>query len=154
MPKSLSLKKLMLLDIHLYKKYWKDMKPMKVNYFNQQAMDTAPYELILDKVFETIDETKSMQIIFVDNDTIQQMNQMYRQKNQPTDVLSFVNDEEQDDSLGDIFISIDKAQEQAKTYGHSLKREIGFLAVHGYLRSEEHTSELHSRPHLVCRLLL
>ena len=96
-------------------------------------MDTEPYELILDKVFETIDETKSMQIIFVDNDTIQQMNQMYRQKNQPTDVLSFVNDEEQDDSLGDIFINIDKAQEQAKTYGHSLKREIGFLAVHGYL---------------------
>lgn len=117
------------------------MKPMKVNYFNQQAMDTAPYELVLDKVFETVDETKSMQIIFVDNDTIQQMNQMYRQKNQPTDVLSFVNDEQEDDSLGDIFISIDKAQEQAKTYGHSLKREIGFLAVHGYLHLKGYDHE-------------
>lgn len=128
------------------------MKPMKVNYFNQQAMDTKPYELILDKVFETIDETKSMQIIFVDNDTIQQMNQMYRQKNQPTDVLSFVNDEEQDDSLGDIFISIDKAQEQAKTYGHSLEREIGFLAVHGYLHLKGYDHETKAQEEAMFKL--
>ncbi|HHX76477.1 MAG TPA: rRNA maturation RNase YbeY [Acholeplasmataceae bacterium] len=125
---------------------------MKVNYFNQQAMDTAPYELILDKVFETIDETKTMQIIFVDNDTIQQINQMYRQKNQPTDVLSFVNDEEQDDSLGDIFISIDKAQEQAKTYGHSLKREIGFLAVHGYLHLKGYDHETKAQEEVMFKL--
>lgn len=128
------------------------MKPMKVNYFNQQAMDTKPYELILDKVFETIDETKTMQIIFVDNDTIQQINQMYRQKNQPTDVLSFVNDEEQDDSLGDIFISIDKAQEQAKTYGHSLKREIGFLAVHGYLHLKGYDHETKAQEEVMFKL--
>ena len=35
--------------------------------------------------------------------------------------------------LGDIMISIDKAQEQANEYGHRYERELGFLAVHGFL---------------------
>ena len=37
------------------------------------------------------------------------------------------------DELGDIFICIDRAIEQASDYGHSVEREVGFLAVHGYL---------------------
>ena len=35
--------------------------------------------------------------------------------------------------LGDIYISIDKAKEQAKEYGHTLKRELCFLTTHGFL---------------------
>ncbi len=35
--------------------------------------------------------------------------------------------------LGDIYISIDKAKSQAEEYGHSLKRELSFLTVHGFL---------------------
>jgi probable rRNA maturation factor len=61
----------------------------------------------------------------------------------PTDVLSFplwepdeewvIDEEEERVALGDIVISLPKAKEQAEAYGHSLNREVGFLAVHGFL---------------------
>lgn len=93
-----------------------------------------------------------MSVTIVDNGRIQEINREYRKIDKPTDVISFAiedNDEEDfelffDDFenaeeieiprlLGDIFISIDKAEEQAKEFGHSFDREIGFLAVHGFL---------------------
>lgn len=106
---------------------------MEVNYFNQQSEDTTQYETILNKVFKDIVESKSMQVIFVDNAQIHEINKTYRNVDKPTDVISFPNDDLEDDSIGDIFISIDQAKLQAKDYGHSIEREIGFLAVHGYL---------------------
>lgn len=82
-------------------------------------------------------------VTFVDNDTIRELNREYRGIDRPTDVLSFplwepneewiIDEEEEFVPLGDIVISIPKAKEQAEEYGHSLKREIGFLAVHGFL---------------------
>lgn len=91
-------------------------------------------------------------ITIVDNKKIKEINRDYRFIDKSTDVISFAiedNDEEdfeiffdpefvKDDVnlprlLGDIFISIDKAEEQAAAFGHSLDREIGFLAVHGFL---------------------
>lgn len=74
---------------------------------------------------------KEVAVTFVDNDHIQQLNRQFRDKDKPTDVLSFPLDEE--DALGDIIISIPKAREQAEQYGHSFEREMGFLAVHGFL---------------------
>ncbi|SFJ19721.1 probable rRNA maturation factor [Halobacillus dabanensis] len=83
-------------------------------------------------------------ISFVDNNEIQEINRNYRQKDQPTDVISFamqelgdgemnVLDENMPKMLGDIVISVDKAKEQADEYNHSLEREFGFLALHGFL---------------------
>ena len=109
------------------------MNKMEVNYFNQYKEETTQFEVILETVFKDIKEEKSMQVIFVDNDQIRDINKMYRNIDKPTDVISFQNDDEKDDSLGDIFISIDQAKIQALDYGHTLEREIGFLAVHGYL---------------------
>jgi len=109
------------------------MNKMEVNYFNQYKEETTQFEVILETVFKDIKEEKSMQVIFVDNDQIRDINKMYRNIDKPTDVISFPNDDEKDDSLGDIFISIDQAKIQALDYGHTLEREIGFLAVHGYL---------------------
>ena len=106
---------------------------MEVNYFNQQTEDTAVYETLLNTVFNDIKAEKSMQIIFVDNDQIREINKTYRNLDKPTDVISFPNDDDKDDSLGDIFISIEQAKLQASDYGHTIPREIGFLAVHGYL---------------------
>lgn len=81
-------------------------------------------------------------VTFVDNRQIQELNRQYRNKDMPTDVLSFPMgengqyDENHDTGakiLGDIVISLEKAVEQAERYGHSLEREVGFLTAHSML---------------------
>ena len=79
-------------------------------------------------------------IIIIDNRTIHKINKEYRDKDAPTDVISFALEDDktviEPDGvriLGDIYISIDKVHEQALEYGHSFKRELSFLAVHGLL---------------------
>ena len=78
-------------------------------------------------------------VIIVDNDTIHKINKDYRGVDRPTDVISFALEDDNtfikldERILGDIYISIDKVYEQAKEYGHSIKREISFLTVHGTL---------------------
>lgn len=78
-------------------------------------------------------------IIIVNNEYIHTLNRDYRNIDRPTDVITFAL-EDYDDGieleqriLGDIYISIDKAKSQAIEYGHDLKREMCFLAVHGFL---------------------
>ena len=78
-------------------------------------------------------------VIIVDNETIREINKTYRKLDKYTDVISFALEDEKKENyskvrmLGDIYISFDKAKEQANSYGHSLVRELSFLAVHGFL---------------------
>ena len=78
-------------------------------------------------------------VIIIGNDDIKKINKEYRNIDNPTDVISFaLEDNKQIDIpdvrvLGDIYISYDKVISQAKEYGHSEKREICFLAIHGLL---------------------
>lgn len=81
----------------------------------------------------------SFNLIIVDNEYIHELNKTYRNIDRETDVITFALEDEDsivlpDDMriLGDIYISIDKAKEQSKEYGHSLLRELSFLAVHGF----------------------
>lgn len=78
-------------------------------------------------------------IIIVDEEKIHKLNKTYRGIDRATDVISFAL--EDDDTfiktdfrvLGDIYICLSKAREQATNYGHSFVREISFLTVHGLL---------------------
>ena len=83
-------------------------------------------------------------VSFVDNESIHKLNLEYREKDKPTDVLSFPMWEKEElcdgsaldghaVTLGDIIISAEKAQAQAQEYGHSIEREICFLSVHSVL---------------------
>lgn len=78
-------------------------------------------------------------IIFVDNDTIQEINREYRGMDKVTDVISFAFEDNgrlvynNVRLLGEIYICIPRMIEQAKEYGHTEKRELSFLAVHGLL---------------------
>lgn len=78
-------------------------------------------------------------VIIVDNKKIKELNKEYRNKDIETDVISFALEDVKDIMLeghrilGDIYISLDKAKEQAIEYGHSFLREIGFLTIHGLL---------------------
>ncbi len=93
---------------------------------------------------ENVDENSEVSVTFVSNERIHEINREYRDKDAPTDVISFAMEElgegeieligaEIPRVLGDIIISIPKAEEQAKDYGHSFIRELGFLSVHGFL---------------------
>jgi len=106
---------------------------MKIKIFNQTNQKIGHIKRLLKKVFKTIEENEHIQIIFVTSSDIAELNKQFRSIDKPTDVLSFPNDDELDDTLGDIFISIEQAELQANEYGHTFEREIAFLAVHGYL---------------------
>lgn len=112
--------------------------------------EQAAIESLLEFAGKTleIEAETEMSVTFTDNDGIQEINRDYRQKDQPTDVISFALEELGEDelpiifaaedvvlprNLGDIIISVDKAAEQAEEYGHSYERELGFLALHGFL---------------------
>ncbi len=93
-------------------------------------------------VLEHFKDDAEVSITFVDNTQIQKLNKQYRAKDRPTDVLSFplgengVYDKNLSSGafiLGDIVISVEKAMEQARRYGHSLEREMGYLTAHSML---------------------
>lgn len=83
-------------------------------------------------------------VSIVDNRYIHKINKKYRHIDRPTDVISFAFLDSENNYekmlfspgpvvLGDIYISLEKAKEQAEEYGHSLHRELSFLFVHGLL---------------------
>lgn len=103
------------------------------------------YSHLIEKTFKHLNLKFDpiVSVSFVDNPFIHNMNKEYRGIDRPTDVISFAFLDNEDRNsvykskepvcLGDIYISIDKAKEQAQEYGHSLKRELSFLFVHGLL---------------------
>ncbi len=77
-------------------------------------------------------------VIFVSKDVIHQMNRDYRGVDRVTDVISFALEDNKTIDLnvrllGDIYICVDRAREQAIEYKHSFLRELAFLSVHGFL---------------------
>ena len=91
---------------------------------------------------EDFEGKAEVSVMFVDDDTIHQLNKQHRDIDRATDVLSFplgengvydINNDTGAKLLGDIVISIPHALDQADRYGHSLQREIGFLTVHSML---------------------
>ncbi|WP_395135492.1 rRNA maturation RNase YbeY [Bacillus amyloliquefaciens] len=93
---------------------------------------------------EGVQDQAEVSVTIVTNKEIREINRDYRGKDTPTDVISFALEEEGEDEveivgadmppvLGDIIISADRTKEQAEEYGHSFMRELGFLAVHGFL---------------------
>lgn len=91
---------------------------------------------------EGFEDNAEISVSFVTNSEIKQINSEFRNIDKATDVLSFplgengefdINPKNNCLMLGDIVISLQKAKEQAKEYGHSLSREIGWLTVHSML---------------------
>ena len=87
-------------------------------------------------------ENGEVSVTLTNNTYIHQLNKQYRGIDRPTDVLSFALNESEEPEiedgpdvnvLGDLIISVERAQEQAADYGHSVRREVAFLTVHGML---------------------
>ena len=118
--------------------------------FNSKFAECESYENfyleLMDVTFKKLDIKCDpiVSVSIVDNRYIHKINKKYRGIDRPTDVISFafLDSENNYDKilfspgpvvLGDIYISLDKAKEQAEEYGHSLHRELSFLFVHGLL---------------------
>ena len=106
-----------------------DKEIMELNYLNEYVKYVTEKEKIEDAIFN---------IIFVSNEEIHRINREYRKVDRVTDVISFALEDEDDNFdevrvLGDIYIAIDVAYEQAIEYNHSRMREVCFLATHGIL---------------------
>lgn len=112
------------------------------------STDIAIDEALIQKVasealkYEGVSDNVEISFSIVTNAEIQEINNKFRSIDRPTDVLSFplynfkVEKLPTDGSLiclGDIIISIERAYEQAKEYGHSIERELGFLTAHSML---------------------
>ena len=103
------------------------------------------YSYLIEKAFKVLNLSFDpvVSVSFIDNEEIHKINKEYRKIDRPTDVISFAFLDNEDRAkeyasgmpviLGDIYISLDKADEQAKEYGHSMKRELCFLFIHGLL---------------------
>jgi probable rRNA maturation factor len=107
---------------------------------------------------ERVGAESEVSVTFVSNERIWEINREYRDKDAPTDVISFAMEELGEGEinlvgedlprvLGDIIISIERTKEQAKEYGHPFMRELGFLAVHGFLHllGYDHMTELEEK---------
>ncbi len=90
--------------------------------------------------FDLVDNVE-VSLTFADDEYIRFLNGQYRNIHQTTDVLSFALEEGMEFNqipdyprvLGDIVISVERAKAQSIEYGHSLGREVGYLAIHGLL---------------------
>lgn len=126
---------------------------MQVNIIAENAQNLHPVtkeitELIHRAVTATlqseeIDFDCAISLTFTDNEGIREYNRDYRNKDAVTDVLSFpMFDPETEEiyaldgtaaELGDIVLSLERAKEQADSFGHSFAREVAFLCVHSTL---------------------
>jgi probable rRNA maturation factor len=122
---------------------------LHVEYLNEMDENSEEFQELLANVLQKAAEMEEtgpaeVSVTIVTKERIQEINSEYRQKDAVTDVISFAMEEMGEDEteiiggeetrfLGDIIICLDVAKEQAEEYGHSIEREMGFLAVHGFL---------------------
>ena len=117
--------------------------------FTNNAKDRSVYrykkdfEMILERACQVLDRKGdwSLSVIYVTPEQIHEINRDYRNVDRPTDVISFAIQDDMSDmlieedqyELGDIFINVQAIRDQAKAYGHSIRREACFLFCHGLL---------------------
>lgn len=121
---------------------------MELDFINRGPASYDAYEEIYLKLYDKVFSHLGLKgnyftdVTIVNNEQIHEINREYRHVDRPTDVISFAFLDDENEiqptdgspiSLGEIIISYEKAEEQAKEYGHSLLREMSFLFVHGML---------------------
>jgi len=121
-----------------------------IYFSNETGKNSSVYESVLKELIEeclvkvTGDAEKlqlELSITFTNDNAIRELNHRFRQIDKYTDVLSFPMFDswhewpagKQTVAIGDIVLSLERAELQSIEYGHSLMRELGFLTVHSML---------------------
>lgn len=133
---------------------------LKVYFENEQEKRTVSEYLkrLIRKAIRTTLESEGfshpceISVTFTDSEGIRELNREYRRIDRSTDVLSFpqfdfcggeeLPDTEDPVALGDIVLSLERAEEQAREFGHSFSREAAFLTVHSVLHLLGYDHEL------------
>ena len=117
------------------------------------------HDIIVESLhYEGYDDNYEVSLSFVDNEEIHELNKEFRGVDRATDVLSFplltdeFDVEVEEESLGDIVISLERALEQSEEYNHSFEREVCFLVCHSMFHllgydhdTEENTKDMRKR---------
>lgn len=117
---------------------------MKIHFLNHRewGISTKGFSSIVSRLKKIVTPLSGdLNVVFVDDAYITKLNQIYRGKNKPTDVLSFNYDDESARLAGEIYISVDTAKKQAKKFRHTLQSELNKLFVHGFLHIHGYNHE-------------
>lgn len=154
------------------------MKKAMIYFNNSQDAYVVSYSLkmlirravVASLAHEGYENECEVSVTLTDNEGIHALNKKFRGIDAPTDVLSFplVEYEEceeppvdEGNMLGDIVISLERAEEQANEFGHSFEREVAFLTAHSMLhllgynheKSEEDDADMRQRQNEIMKAL-
>ena len=133
------------------------MDILELNYLDIEEKEE--YKELIGKVLKKCFEEENLEgknlyvnVVLTDSNNIKKINKEHRGIDEITDVLSFQMYEkseleniklENEDILGDMVVSVEKVQEQAKEYGHSFERELAYMIVHSFyhLLGYDHMNE-------------
>lgn len=143
-------------------------KPHIINRQRKHAVSVPHLEKFIRELCRQLKLSHCDFTVVLSNDwRIRQLNRRFRQKDQPTDILSFPSfptvrkdDPFENRSLGDMIVSVETAYRQAIQQGHSLEKEIDILLIHGVLhllgydhetdQGQMRRKERHLQRHLLC----
>ena len=129
------------------------MNTVTISHEDVEPPSWQPVPFILAVLEKLEKHSWDLSVLFCGKEKIQRLNEQYRNKNEPTDVLSFVMGEYEGDRFipGDIVISPEAAEENARAFGVSPNEELRRLLVHGilHLSGMDHTTNDKEEPMLV-----
>lgn len=99
--------------------------------------DALPLELLRDSARRAARvagiDPDHLSLVFVDDEQIREINRRFRNLDRPTDVIAFETEEDGDETVGEVIVSVPTARRQALGAGHSLEAELVWLIAHGVL---------------------
>ena len=110
-----------MIDINIYEKKWYRISP-NINNFIKQVVNTIPEA-----------HNQKISILLTSDDHIQQLNHKYRNKNKPTNVLSFPYEDFGDGTIGDVILSLETITAEAQEANISIQEHIAHMTIHGVL---------------------
>ncbi len=112
---------------------------LTITNITKEKLPNHPYDKMVEKI---LGEKYDLSLTIVDADEIKQINKRFRNKNKPTDILSFPLTE----NSGEIFLCFSEAKKEASKFERDFDNFVAFLVIHGlvHLKGFDHSSTMES----------